>query len=74
MTIEEMQHKLLSLTEDKVNLRRELEVYKKALKIACSENSTNPICTTESYKACSNKFGSCGECWECIYLQKAREE
>lgn len=53
---------------------KELEVYRRALKLACSENNTNPICDTKSYKACSRKFGSCGECWECMYLQKASEE
>lgn len=53
---------------------KEFETYKRALKIACSENNTNSICDIKSYKACSNKFGSCGECWECMYLQKARAQ
>lgn len=73
MSIEEIQHKLLSLIDDKMKLKKELEVYKKALKIACSENNNNPICATEKYKNCCMSFGSCGECWENVYLQKARK-
>lgn len=51
----------------------ELKVYKRALRFACSGNNTNPICPTEEYKDCCMSLGSCGECWENMYLQKARE-
>lgn len=52
---------------------KELEVYKKALIIACSQNNTTPICATEEYKDCCMSFGSCGECWANVCLQKARD-
>lgn len=65
MTIEEMQHKLLSLTEDKVNLRKALEAYKKALELACNIIENHAYCP---YMCDGNR-----ECIDCL-LQKAREE
>lgn len=38
MNIEEAQRKLLQLVDDKVKLKKELELYKKALELACSGN------------------------------------
>lgn len=75
MTIEEMQHKLLSLTEDKVNLRRELEVYKKALKSAikdqfCCVCMKQYCCKSYKCDAIDIYIRTKADC----YLRKAREE
>ena len=72
MTIEEILSKLLSLVDDKLRLEKELEVYKKALELACEDIK---------YERCQNcRFVD--DCWECKYsydyvdeyLQKASEE
>lgn len=67
MTIEEMQHKLLSLTEDKVNLRKELEVYKEALESMADELNVHAPTMCESMRRKNRTV-------EEYYLKKAREE
>lgn len=82
MTIEEMQHKLLSLVDDKVQLQKELAIYREALKLSC-ENLANNYCT----EYCLQKYYECTlggvrnkECFNHMinnhieeFLQKVRE-
>lgn len=63
-----------SAIKDLYEARKELEVYKKALELACSQNNTNPICATAYQRDNCMLFGSCGKCWANVCLQKAREE
>ena len=72
----ETREELKTLRVELENNSKELEVYKKALMIACSQNNTNPIpiCVTEEYKDECMSWGSCGECWANVCLYKAREE
>lgn len=67
----EVKKKYLTMLEAK---SKELEIYKKALELACSQNNTNPICATAYQRDNCMLFGSCGKCWENVCLQKAREE
>lgn len=70
MNIEEAQRKLLQLVDDKVKLKKELEVYKKAfewLADRCEilDKIANPTYESICFKA---------KRWKEIALQKARED
>lgn len=72
--MEEIKLNSSELCIENAKLQRELELHKKALKLACSERKYKTICSEQEYIACHKEFGTCDECWAKDYLQKARDE
>lgn len=68
MNIEEAQRKLLQLVDDKVKLKKELEVYNKALEMACEQVHRFEVLANYGDGVLST------DKWKEYFVKKARED